>query len=95
MEDKEKAKIIVDIIRRQVDGATATYIRTEADLAKAEMGSQLWEKEHKDEMGCFDHNPYNVEVEREQVDRALKERRAKEEVFAYAMDVFLDKIESI
>lgn len=90
MDNKEKAKIIVNIVRIQVENATATYIRAEADLARAEMGSQLWGKEHKDEVGCFSCDPYNVEAEKERVARALKERRAREEVLAYAIDVFLD-----
>lgn len=92
MENYEKAKHIVDIIRRYTEDAVARYIRAEADMARAEAGSELWEKEHKDEVGCFSRDPYNVEMARNLVDSTQKEKLTREEILAYTINVFLDKI---
>lgn len=92
MENAEKAKHIVEIIRRYTEDAVTEYIRAEANMARAEIGSELWEKEHKNEVGCFSQDPYNVEIARDRVDRTQKEKLAREEVLAYAINIFLNKI---
>ena len=94
MDNSEKAKHIIDIIRRYASDATVRYINASANMARAEMGHALWEKENKGEIGCFCRDPYNVKWEKEQMDRAQKEKSAREEVLEYAIDIFLDKIET-
>lgn len=89
MKNSTKAKIIVDEIRRSATSATSQYINAEADLVKAQTGFDLWEKSPENDLGW---NPYNVEIEEKTVVRKLEEKAARDEVLAYAIHVFLDKI---
>ncbi len=93
MENSEKAKIIIEMIRRDVQSITNHYIDAKASLAKAELGNDLWEKE-EDRMGSigFRSSPYNVELARERVERRFREKEIGESVLAYAIDTFLSKI---
>ena len=91
MENKDKAKHIIEILRRYTSDAIVRYISANADVARAEMGHALWEKENKDEIGLC-RNPYNIEAKKKQTDREQKEKSAREEILEYAITVFLDKI---
>lgn len=89
MENNVKAKLIVDVIRRFAAAATADYIRARADEASAQTEYNLWKREQENDFGC---HPHDVEIKKEIVARALEEKKAREEVLAYAIDVFLEKI---
>jgi hypothetical protein len=91
VEESEKAKAIVSVMRRMVRDASTYHIHAVADLAKAEKGKELWEKDNSEDMG-FSRCPYNVDIAQKRVDSTLKEKLAREEVLEYAIDVFLDKI---
>ena len=89
MENNVKAKLIVDIIRRFAVSATTEYINAKAEMARTQMGHDLWEKEPRNELGW---SPYKVEIAEKMVELKLKEKIAREKVLAYAIDVFLEKI---
>jgi len=89
MKNKQKAKIIVDVIRMYAVSATREYINAEADLAKTQMGHDIWEKEYTDDLSM---NPYKIEPVKKIVVRKQEERLARKEVLKYAIDVFLEKI---
>ena len=93
MENSEKAKIIISIIKQKVEAASVDYINARAALSSAEMGKSLWEKE-EDRQGNigFSKSPYNVELKEKAVKRTLEEKLAREEVLAYAIDIFLNKL---
>jgi hypothetical protein len=93
MENSDKAKIIVLTVKQKVEIAANDYITAKADLASAEMGDKLW-KEEEAKIGSigFSQCPYNVELKRKRVRKAMEEKLAREEVLAYAIEVFLSKI---
>ena len=92
MEDKLKAKIIVDVIKRKVEEAAIKHINAKAEEARVKVGHEFWEKEQGDYIG-FSTNPYNIDRAIKSVAEALEEKLARQEVLNYAIDVFLDKIE--
>lgn len=89
MDNKIKAKIIVDIIRERVASVTTQYIRAVAEQAGVQEGHNLWEKDPNNDLGW---NPYNVDAAEKLVANRLEEKLAREEVLTYAIDVFLEKI---
>lgn len=89
MENNVKAKLIVETFKRFTDDAIRQYINAEADLARAKAGSDLWEK---DPVNDFGWNPYDVIQAQKVVEKTREEKYAREEVLAYAIDVFLEKI---
>ena len=91
MEKSDKAKIIVEELRRKLERGICDYISARAEQAKAQVGSEFWEEKNSDMMG-FGRNPYNTELAAKNVERTLKEKRARQEVLDYAIDVFLSKI---
>ena len=92
MENSEKAKHIVDLVRMKLDQGIDVYIRARADLASSQTGSELWEKANPASIG-FSSNPYNVDLRQRAVDEALKEKLARQELLDYAIEIFLNKID--
>ena len=90
MDNKQKAKIIVATIRREVEYATNKYVNARAELAKNAEGSAFWEKEH-DSLD-FAYNPYNIDTSQKFVTQTYKEKAAREEVLKYTIEVFLDNL---
>ncbi len=89
MENSEKAKWIIDVVRRSAAAANCTHINAVGDLAKEQTMHDLWEKENK---GFLDSNPRNITFAAKRVNQTLVEKLARDKVLAYAIDVFLDKI---
>lgn len=89
MNNSTKAKIIVDVIKNYAASATFGYIDAEADLARAQMGHDLWKEENYDSLEL---NPYNTETAQKMVTLKREEKAARDEVLAYAIEVFLNKI---
>jgi hypothetical protein len=91
MENSDKAKIIVGLLKDKLRQGISDYINARAEQAKAQVGSEFWVEQDGDMMG-FSRNPYNTELAAKKVERTLKEKRARQEVLDYAIDVFLNKI---
>jgi hypothetical protein len=95
MENKDKAAIIIAVVKQKVELATNDYINAKADLAKAELGDQLWKEEEEKQGGLgWSQSPYRVDPARKRVAKTLEEKVARDEVLAYAIEVFLNKIPS-
>lgn len=94
MENKDKAKIIVDVIFQKYSQSCSDLINARADLAKAEMGDKLY-RENEEKMGGIffsSQSPYNIESSRKRVKKATEEKNAREEVYNYAVATFLEMI---
>lgn len=91
MDNKDKAKIVIDIVRRQVINKAEHYINAKADLAKAAMGKEMWAEQNHDDLG-FGRNPYNTDLAQKRVDSTYKEKCAGDEVLKYTIDVFINKM---
>ena len=92
MDNSEKAKLIVKLVKMKLEQGVENYIKARADLAKAQMGHGLWEKENKDNLG-FGRNPFQMELAQKRVDHTRKEKDARQELLDYAVEVFLSKID--
>lgn len=92
MENKEKAKIIISLIKYKVDEANRKYISARVNAEGVRLGNELFEESNKNDIG-FSRNPYNVEAASKEVTMTLDNLLNIEEILKYAIDVFLDKIE--
>ena len=92
MKNSEKAKIVVELVRRKVRASISDYINASADLVKAQTEQKMWEKEEK-ESGMI---PYgrgnNIDILRKRMDKSYEEKEACQEVLDYAIEVFINKI---
>jgi hypothetical protein len=93
LNDSQKAKEIVRIIRVEVERSNLHYISTFGDLKKEEAEFGMWESQQK-ENGYVDRSLYSKEVEhkRKIFESANEQKKYREEILNYAVDVFLDKI---
>ena len=90
-----KAHAIVELIRREVRSQTDKYISAKADLARAETGREMEEKENERQgymRSAWSQDSYNVERHTKLVTSTYSELRDREAVLEYAIKVFIDMI---
>jgi hypothetical protein len=95
LSNRKKAHAIVDLIRREVRSQTSHYISAKADLAKAEMGKEMQEREDERQGfigSSWSQDPYNVDISKKRAASTYKELRDREEVLEYAVNVFIDML---
>lgn len=93
MENSEKAKHIVTIVRFKFSDGISQYTRAVGDLAQIKAESAAWEKENRDAGGLgWTTMETQLKYAEDQVIKTRTEMAAREEILNYAIDVFLDKI---
>ena len=96
MKTSEKAKAVMDLVRKRFDQATCEVIKDSAHLAATTAGSKQWEEDTKKEDwggGFGMTNPYDVSRVSERVSVSVKNMEEWKEVHKFAEDTFLDMID--
>ena len=78
-------------VKQYVVWTEEDYVRSEADLAKAETGHRVW-KENQEWQDDFNRNPYDIESPKQRRDDRLKHFNNAKEAFEFATDTFLSMI---
>ncbi len=97
MTNPEKAKAILNNIRIQLDKARSTHFHSLAELQGAISSKEAYEKEVENDFGGG-FNPSsqryenNIRIYQQRSSGDLKNFQAWEEVYQYALEVFLNKI---
>lgn len=93
MENSEKAKHIVTIVRFKFSEGMGQYTRAVGNLAQIKAESAAWEKENKETGGLgWNTTETQLKYAEDQVIKTRTEMAAREEILNYATDIFLDKI---
>lgn len=93
MTNSEKAKSIVKIIAGTLSQVRATTVQYHSQLAAAETGKREWEAAHDDEIGFGSRSPYNPDNARQLLVNQKAIQAEWEEIYEYAIDVFLSKLD--